>query len=72
MQGSVLQEQILASQGLSRLAHSHEYAWHAGYMVARVLGAAPVLADAIIDQLAAPSDKATNAGRRLTPLLGLS
>lgn len=31
-------------------------------MVARVLGAAPVLADAIIDQLAAPSDKATNAG----------
>ena len=33
-----------------------------GYMVARVLGAAPVLADAIIDQLAAPSDKATNAG----------
>ena len=36
--------------------------WHAGYMVARVLGAAPVLADAIIDQLAAPSDKATDAG----------
>lgn len=33
-----------------------------GYMVARVLGAAPVLADAIIDQLAAPSDKATDAG----------
>lgn len=31
-------------------------------MVARVLGAAPVLADAIIDQLAAPSDKATHAG----------
>lgn len=37
---------------------------HAGYMVARVLGAAPVLADAIIDQLAAPSDKATHAGAR--------
>lgn len=35
---------------------------NAGYMVARVLGAAPVLADAIIDQLAAPSDKATDAG----------
>lgn len=33
-----------------------------GYMVARVLGAAPVLADAIIDQLAAPSDRATDAG----------
>ena len=31
-------------------------------MVARVLGAAPVLADAIIDQLAAPSDRATDAG----------
>lgn len=38
-------------------------------MVARVLGAAPVLADAIIDQLAAPSDKATNAGRQLTQYL---
>ncbi len=34
-------------------------------MVARVLGAAPVLADAIIDQLAAPSDKATDAGMHL-------
>ena len=34
----------------------------AGYMVARVLGAAPILADAIIDQLAAPSDKAVDAG----------
>ena len=31
-------------------------------MVARVLGAAPILADAIIDQLAAPSDKAVNVG----------
>ena len=39
--------------------------WNAGYMVARVLGAAPVLADAIIDQLAAPSDKATDAGMAL-------
>ena len=41
-------------------------------MVARVLGAAPVLADAIIDQLAAPSDKATDTGMQLTPLLGLT
>lgn len=41
-------------------------------MVARVLGAAPVLADAIIDQLAAPSDKATDAGMQLTPLTGLT
>lgn len=39
-------------------------------MVARVLGAAPVLADAIIDQLAAPSDKATNAGRHLNNIPG--
>lgn len=35
-------------------------------MVARVLGAAPILADAIIDQLAAPSDKAVDAG--MSPL----
>ena len=35
-------------------------------MVARVLGAAPVLADAIIDQLAAPSDKAIDTGLDLT------
>lgn len=34
----------------------------AGYMVARVLGAAPILADAVIDQLAAPSDKAVDTG----------
>lgn len=38
-------------------------------MVARVLGAAPILADAIIDQLAAPSDKAVNAGVSLVACL---
>lgn len=33
-----------------------------GYMVARVLGAAPVLADSIVDQLASSSDRAIDAG----------
>ncbi|PSC67972.1 Lycopene beta chloroplastic [Micractinium conductrix] len=32
-----------------------------GYMVSRVIGAAPLIADAIIDQLSAVSDKATDA-----------
>lgn len=32
-----------------------------GYMVSRVLGAAPLIADAIIDQLSSVSDKATDA-----------
>ena len=36
-----------------------------GYMVARVLGAAPILADAVIAQLAAPSDKAIDTGMPL-------
>ena len=36
----------------------------AGYMVARVLGAAPVLADSIVDQLASSSDRAIDAGER--------
>ena len=33
----------------------------AGYMVARALGAAPTIADSIIDQLAAPMDRASSA-----------
>ncbi|MEW5318362.1 MAG: hypothetical protein WDW38_009587 [Sanguina aurantia] len=33
-----------------------------GFMVARTLGAAPTVADAIIDQLSSPSDKANTAG----------
>ena len=32
-----------------------------GYMVARALGAAPTIADSIIDQLAAPTDRASSA-----------
>lgn len=34
----------------------------AGFMVSRMLGVAPTIADAIIDQLAKPADKATAAG----------
>jgi hypothetical protein len=37
----------------------------AGYMVARMLGAAPVLADAVIEQLCAASDAASDADRPL-------
>lgn len=33
----------------------------AGYMVARMLGAAPVLADAIVEALCSASDKATDS-----------
>ncbi len=33
-----------------------------GFMMSRMLGAAPTVADAIIDQLSRPADKATNAG----------
>ena len=32
-----------------------------GYMISRVLGAAPTVADAIVEQLSAPRDKAINA-----------
>jgi len=34
----------------------------AGFMVSRMLGVAPTIADAIIDQLSRPTDKATAAG----------
>lgn len=33
-----------------------------GFMMARMLGSAPTVADAIVDQLSLPADKAANAG----------
>ena len=33
----------------------------AGYMVSRMLGAAPVLADAVVEALCSPSDRATDS-----------
>jgi lycopene beta-cyclase len=38
-----------------------------GYMVARVLGAAPTVADAIVEQLCAAGDRAEDAGARRAP-----
>ena len=40
----------------------------AGFMVSRMLGVAPTIADAIIDQLSRPSDKAVAAGALLIRL----
>lgn len=37
----------------------------AGFMVSRMLGVAPTIADAIIDQLSRPTDKAVAAGALL-------
>lgn len=39
-----------------------------GYMVSRVLGAAPIVADAIIDQLCAPADRAIASNAAKAPL----
>jgi hypothetical protein len=36
----------------------------AGFMVSRMLGVAPTIADAIVEQLAKPRDKAVDAGGR--------
>lgn len=38
-----------------------------GYMIARVLGAAPTVADAIVEQLSAGADKAIDAGQQKAP-----
>ena len=46
----------------------HTLLCSAGYMVARALGAAPTIADAIIDQLASPTDTARDAGGAAEPL----
>jgi hypothetical protein len=35
---------------------------HAGFMVSRMLGVAPTIADSIIEQLSKPCDKAVEAG----------
>lgn len=39
----------------------------AGFMVSRMLGAAPTVADAIIDQLCSPTDRAERAAARRAP-----
>eukprot|EP00879_Flechtneria_rotunda_P019312 GHRR01020282.1.p1 GENE.GHRR01020282.1~~GHRR01020282.1.p1 ORF type:complete len:228 (+),score=98.40 GHRR01020282.1:845-1528(+) len=57
--------QVLCSSWQELRLHYSLSALHlrllAGFMVSRMLGAAPTIADAIIDQLASPGDKATAA-----------
>ncbi|MEW5301378.1 MAG: hypothetical protein WDW36_004240 [Sanguina aurantia] len=50
-------QRVLALGGTAGMVHPST-----GFMVARTLGAAPTVADAIIDQLSSPSDKANTAG----------
>ncbi len=37
----------------------------AGFMMTRMLGSAPIVADAIVDQLSRPTDKATDSGEHV-------
>ncbi|GLC47197.1 hypothetical protein PLESTB_001621900 [Pleodorina starrii] len=55
-------QRVLALGGTAGMVHPST-----GFMVSRVMGAAPTVADAIIDQLSKPADKATDAGASLRP-----
>ncbi|GLI71151.1 hypothetical protein VaNZ11_016251 [Volvox africanus] len=55
-------QRVLALGGAAGMVHPST-----GFMISRMLGAAPTVADAIIDQLSRPADKATNAGSALRP-----
>lgn len=55
-------QRVLGIGGTAGMVHPST-----GYMVARMLGAAPALADAIVDQLSAPSDRAVNASAAAPP-----
>lgn len=50
-------DEKLATYQLTRALNNH-HCFATGYMVARMLGSAPTIADTIIEQLAAPFDKA--------------
>lgn len=50
-------QRVLALGGTAGMVHPST-----GFMVSRTLGAAPTVADAIIDQLSSPSDKANTSG----------
>lgn len=55
-------QRVLALGGTAGMVHPST-----GFMMSRMLGAAPTVADAIIDQLSRPADKATHAGAPLRP-----
>ncbi|GIL80240.1 hypothetical protein Vretimale_17433 [Volvox reticuliferus] len=55
-------QRVLALGGTAGMVHPST-----GFMISRMMGAAPTVADAIIDQLSGPADKATNAGSALRP-----
>lgn len=50
-------QRVLACGGTAGLVHPST-----GFMMARMLGTVPTVADSIVDQLSKPSDKATHAG----------
>ena len=54
-----------AQRATTSCTAAHSAAWCAGYMVARMLGAAPVLADAVVEQLCRGRDAAADAHRPL-------
>ena len=49
-------QRVLGIGGTAGMVHPST-----GYMISRMLGAVPTLADALIEQLSAPNDKATNS-----------
>lgn len=55
-------QRVVALGGAAGMVHPST-----GFMVARMLGAAPTVADAIVDQLSRPADRATNAGAAMRP-----
>lgn len=55
-------QRVLGIGGTAGMVHPST-----GFMVSRMLGAAPTVADAIIDQLARPTDKAVDAGNPRQP-----
>lgn len=57
-----LPQRVIGVGGTAGMVHPST-----GYMVSRVLGATPVVADAIIDQLCAPADKAINSDALRAP-----
>jgi len=63
--GSVLPQipqRVIGVGGTAGMVHPST-----GYMISRVLGAAPTVADAIVEQLSAGADKAVNAGEEKAP-----
>ncbi len=58
-------QRVLGIGGTAGMVHPST-----GFMVSRMLGAAPQLADSIVEQLSSPADKAADAGARLNAAEG--